>query len=61
VGLGTLVLASAIGRPLRFFLVAGLIQLFGNPMKRVIDKYIDLCSLGYIALLVLGFLVIKWL
>jgi hypothetical protein len=30
-------------------------------MKRVIDKYIDLCSLGYIALLVLGFLVIKWL
>jgi membrane protein YqaA with SNARE-associated domain len=33
VGLGTLVLASAIGRPLRFFFVAGLIQLFGNPIK----------------------------
>jgi membrane protein YqaA with SNARE-associated domain len=61
VSLGTLVLASAIGRPLRFFLVAGLIQLFGTPIKRFIDKYFDLCSLGFVGLLVLGFIVIKWL
>lgn len=61
VSLMTLVLASALGRPLRFFLVAGLIQIFGNPMKRFIDKYFDLCSLGFVGLLVLGFIVIKWL
>jgi membrane protein YqaA with SNARE-associated domain len=61
VSLGTLVLASAIGRPLRFFLVAGLIQLCGTPIKRFIDKYFDLCSLGFVGLLVLGFIVIKWL
>lgn len=59
--LGTLVLASAIGRPLRFFLVAGLIQLFGDPIKQFIDKYFDLCSLGFVGLMVLGFIVIKWL
>ena len=57
----TLVLASAIGRPLRFFLVAGLIQAFGNPIKRFIDRYFDVCSLGFVGLLVLGFIVIKWL
>jgi membrane protein YqaA with SNARE-associated domain len=57
----TLVLASAIGRPLRFFLVAGLIQMFGNPIKRFIDKYFDVCSLGFVGLIVLGFIVIKWL
>ena len=61
VSLTTLVLASALGRPLRFFLVAGLIQLFGNPIKRFIDKYFDLCSFGFVGLLVLGFIIIKWL
>jgi membrane protein YqaA with SNARE-associated domain len=61
VSLGTLVLASAIGRPLRFFLVAGLIQVFGDPIKQFIDKYFDLCSLGFVGLMVLGFIVIKWL
>lgn len=55
VSLGTLVLASAIGRPLRFFLVAGLIQIFGDPIKQFIDKYFDLCSLGFVGLMVLGF------
>lgn len=57
----TLVLASAMGRPLRFFLVAGLIQVFGNPIKRFIDRYFDACSLGFVGLLVLGFIVVKWL
>jgi membrane protein YqaA with SNARE-associated domain len=61
VSLGTLVLASAIGRPLRFFLVAGLVQLFGTPIKRFIDKYFDLCSMGFVGLLVLGIIVVKWL
>ncbi|HXH11409.1 MAG TPA: DedA family protein [Alphaproteobacteria bacterium] len=61
VSLMTLVLASALGRPLRFFLVAGLIQIFGNPIKQFIDKYFDFCSLGFVGLLVLGFIVIKWL
>jgi membrane protein YqaA with SNARE-associated domain len=61
VSFATLVLASAIGRPLRFFLVAGLIQIFGNPIKRFIDKYFDLCSMAFVGLLVLGFIVIKWL
>jgi membrane protein YqaA with SNARE-associated domain len=61
VGLLTLVLASAIGRPLRFFLVAGLIQLFGAPIKRFIDNYFDLCSLGFVGLLVLGFVLVRWL
>jgi hypothetical protein len=40
---------------------SGLIQVFGDPIKRFIDKYFDLCSLGFVGLLVLGFIVIRWL
>jgi membrane protein YqaA with SNARE-associated domain len=44
VGLGTLVLATAIGRSGRsgrFFLVAGSICLFGPPIKRLLDHHLE--------------------
>ncbi len=61
VSLGVLVLASAIGRPLRFFLVAGLLRTFGEPMKGFIDKHFDWLALLFTALLVGSFLLIKLL
>ena len=57
--LWTLVLASALGRSMRFFLVAGLLWAFGPPMKRFIDKYFDWLALAFMVLLVGGFVVLK--
>lgn len=53
-------LASAVGRSMRFFLVAGLIWKFGASIKATIDKYFDWVAVGFTALLVLGFAVIKY-
>jgi membrane protein YqaA with SNARE-associated domain len=53
-------LASIIGRAGRFFLVAGLISWFGTPIREFIDEYFNLLSVGFIVLLVLGFVVIRY-
>lgn len=57
----TLVLASVLSRSARFFLVAGLIYLFGPRVKSFIDKYFDWLTLAFIILLILGFMAIKYL
>ncbi len=57
----TLALASALSRSARFFLVAGLIYLFGPRVKSFIDKYFDWLTLAFIILLILGFMAIKYL
>lgn len=54
------VLASIIGRSLRFFVVAGLIWKFGHPIREFIDKYFNLLACIFIVLLVGGFLLIKY-
>ena len=59
IGLPTLVGASVVGRAGRFFLVAGLIRLFGPNIKALIDKYFNILSIAFVVLLVLGFLVIR--
>lgn len=51
---------SLIGRGARFFLVAGLLRLVGEPMRRFIDKYFDWLALAFAALLIGGFAVIKY-
>lgn len=53
-------LASAIGRGARFFLVAGLLRAFGQPVRRFIDKYFDWLALAFVVLLIAGFAVIRY-
>ena len=48
---------SAVGRGARFFLVAALIFWGGDPLERVIRKYIDLMGWVVLVSLVLGYLV----
>jgi len=52
-------LASAISRSLRFFMVAGLIGLlyrkYGNRIQTFIDKYFNLLAIAFVILLALGF------
>jgi membrane protein YqaA with SNARE-associated domain len=54
------IVASAVGRSMRFFLVAGMIWKFGARIKATIDKYFDWMALGFTVLLILGFMVIKY-
>ncbi len=54
------IVASAIGRSARFFIVAGLIWKFGPPIKTFIDKHFDRLSIAFVILLVLGFVAVKW-
>ncbi len=55
------VLASFLSRGLRFFVVAGLIYRFGPPMSRFIDRYFNLLTWVFGALIILGFVVVKFL
>ncbi|MCS7229094.1 MAG: DedA family protein [Candidatus Kryptonium sp.] len=57
----TLVVASALSRPARFFLVGGLIYFFGPKVKTFIDKYFDWLTILFIILLILGFVLIKYI
>lgn len=51
--------ATIIGRAARFFLVAGLIKKFGEPVRTIIDKWFNLLSIAFVILLVAGFYLIK--
>jgi len=53
--------ASAVSRSARFFLVAGLMGLIGPSIKPYIDRYFNLLCLLFVGLLVGGFVIIKFL
>lgn len=53
-------LASAVSRSLRFFLLAVLLWKFGEPIKRMIDKYFNALCLLFTILLIGGFAVVKY-
>jgi membrane protein YqaA with SNARE-associated domain len=53
--------ASAVGRGARFFLVAGLLWWFGPPMKKFIEKYFNLLTILFVLAVIAGFVVIKWI
>ncbi len=54
-------LASAVSRSARFFIVAVLIAKFGEPMKVFIDKHFNKLALAFGVLLLGGFAVLKLL
>ena len=53
-------LASVVSRSARFFLVGGLIYIFGSQIKSFIDRYFDLLVIAFTVLLVAGFVIIKF-
>ncbi len=59
VSLQTLILASALGRSCRFFLVAASIYLFGPSVKRLLEQYLEVATLVLFVLLVGGFVLLK--
>ncbi|MFQ5964940.1 MAG: YqaA family protein [Candidatus Scalinduaceae bacterium] len=61
VNLFTLIVASLLGRSGRFFMVAGLLYLFGPKIKIFIEKYFNILTIVFVILLIGGFVVIKYL
>ncbi|PIE68861.1 MAG: cytochrome B [Deltaproteobacteria bacterium] len=52
---------SILSRSARFFLVAGLIYLFGAPIQQFINRYFNILTVVFLALLIGGFVVVKLL
>ena len=61
VDLSIFILASALSRSARFFIVATIIRFGGEPAKRFIDRYFNLLTIIFTVLLIAGFLLIKFL
>lgn len=59
ISLGILVTASLTGRAGRFFLVAIALRIFGKKIENSIEKYFDIISLIFIALIIGGILFLK--
>ena len=55
------VIVCTIGRALRFLLVAGILRLFGAPVRGLIERHFDLATILFVGLLVLGFLALRLL
>ena len=55
------IVISLVSRGARFFLVAGLIRLFGPPVKAFIDRYFNILTVVFVVVLVLGFWAIKYM
>ena len=54
-------LISIIGRGLRFFLVSGLLYMFGEPIRIFIEKRLGLMFIAFCTLLIGGFITLKFL
>ena len=52
-------LASAVSRSARFFIVALLIKKFGEPIRSFIDKYFNILAIVFTILLIGGFALLK--
>lgn len=55
------IIASVIGRGLRFFAVGGLLYWFGPRMKEFIEKHFDRLAIVFMILLIGGFILLKYL
>jgi len=57
--LAAFIAASFVGRGARFFLVAGMIRLFGDKARELIDRYFNWLTLAGAALVIGAFLLLK--
>lgn len=52
--------ASVVARAMRFYLVAGLLYFFGEPIREFIEKRLNLVTTVFVVLLVAGFVAIRY-
>ncbi|MFA5900498.1 MAG: YqaA family protein [Hyphomicrobium sp.] len=53
--------ASIVARAMRFFLVAGLLYFFGQPIREFIERRLTLVTTVFVVVLVSGFVAVKYL
>jgi len=56
----TFIWASIVTRGLRFFIVAGLLWKFGDPIRTFIEKRLEVLTWGFLAALIGGFIAVKY-
>lgn len=54
-------IASTVGRASRFFLVAGLLYFYGEPIRGFIDRWFNPLVVAFTVLLIGGFVLLKYL
>ncbi len=54
------ILLSAIGRGGRFFMIAGLLYYFGEPIRAFIDKRLEVLTVGVTAIALCGFVIVRY-
>lgn len=59
IDLGIFIITSIAARGLRFFVVALILKVIGEPAKAFIDKHFNLLTIVFMVLLIGGFLVLK--
>jgi membrane protein YqaA with SNARE-associated domain len=54
-------LASIVTRGARFYLVAGLLYFFGEPIRGFVEKHLTLVTTGFVVFVVAGFVAVAYL
>ncbi len=54
------ILASIVSRSISFMIVGALFRLFGAPIKAFIDKYLGLVTIGFVAVVIAGFVALAY-
>ncbi len=57
---GLFVVLSIITRGLRFFLVAGLLYFYGEPIRGFLERRLEAVALGTVVIIVSGFVIVKY-
>ncbi|MDI1226727.1 MAG: DedA family protein [bacterium] len=55
------IVSSIAARAMRFYLVAGLLWKFGAPIQAFIEKYLGWVTLGFLAILIGGFVAVAYI
>ncbi|SMX28071.1 SNARE associated Golgi protein [Pelagimonas phthalicica] len=59
--MGTFIVTSIIARALRFFIVAALLRRFGSPIRDFIERRLGLVFILFVAILLGGFLLVRYI
>ncbi|KAI93975.1 cytochrome B561 [Rhodomicrobium udaipurense JA643] len=54
------VLLSIVTRGIRFFLVAGLLHIYGEPIRNFLERRLELVTAGFAAVIVSGFVIVRY-
>ena len=58
--MSTLIVATAVGRGIRFMIVAGFVYVFGPAVRRFVEKYFDRAMFLLLAVGIVAFILIKY-